>query len=258
MSSNNTSNSANSSGRLQRLTAALDYEFRSADLLVTALTHRSVGPDNNERLEFLGDAVLGQAIALQLYQALGAAPESLMSQRRSALVRKDCLAEIARELQLGDYLELGGSERKAGVGARDSVLADALEAVLGAVFLDGGSSAAAALVERLFASRLARLDHLEIKDPKTRLQEAMQARGWSLPEYRVVDTEGALHEQTFAVECRLNDAQLAGAVSSADRSGPAEAPATIGVGASRRDAEKAAAESMLGQLAESGTIGASD
>lgn len=222
--------------------AALGHRFADPRLLQLALRHRSLGDQNNERLEFLGDAVLGLVISSALYRHLPQASESLLSQRRSALVRREMLASLARELDLERFVVLGASARKSGAGRRDSVLADTLEALFGAVFLDGGATAARELVERLFASRLEGLDQLETKDPKTRLQEAMQARGWPLPSYAVVATSGALHQQTFTVRCLLQEPDSA----------------AEGRGASRREAEKAAAAEVLAQLAERGTIAADE
>ncbi|MEM6707655.1 MAG: ribonuclease III [Pseudomonadota bacterium] len=221
--------------------AALEHRFQDPQLLASALRHRSVGADNYERLEFLGDAVLGKHIALRLFERLEDAPESLLSQTRAALVRKETLASIARGLELGGALELGISERKTAVQSRDSVLADALEALVGAVFLDGGDDAAAALIDRLFADRLDDLAALETKDSKTRLQEALQGIGLPLPEYRVDATSGAQHRQTFTVCCFLKDLGLE----------------TSGQGRSRRAAEKAAALAMLRALEDRGTIAVS-
>lgn len=222
--------------------AALEYQFADPQLLLLALRHRSLGDANNERLEFLGDAVLGLVISNALYRRLPQAPESLLSQRRSALVRREMLATLARELNLERFITLGPSARRSGVGQRESVLADCLEALIGAVFLDAGEPTARALIERLFASRLGELDQLEIKDPKTRLQEAMQARGWPLPSYSVTATTGALHQQTFTVRCELVE----------------PAVEAEGGGGSRREAEKAAAAVILALLAERGTIAADE
>jgi ribonuclease-3 len=203
------------------------------DLLTLALTHRSAGRANNERLEFLGDAALGLVMAEALWARFPEADEGELSRRRAALVNKDSLAALAREVRLGDYLHLGPGELRTGGHARDSILADALEAVIGAVYLDLGLEQAREMLLRLFAGRLERVAREEaIKDPKTRLQEWLQARRRPVPEYHVADLSGAAHDQHFVVVCRLPDT----------------AAEARGEGTSRRRAEQAAAARMLAEL----------
>ena len=218
------------SARLQR---ALGYEFSDGDLLKLALTHRSAGNRNNERLEFLGDSIVNHVIAEHLFQNFPDAREGDMSRMRAALVKGDTLAEVARELELGDYLTLGSGERKSGGHRRGSILADALEAIFGAVFLDSGFDAACQVVTRAFGDRLETLpDPDELRDPKTRLQEWLQAEGLSLPYYELVSVSGKAHRQTFEVRC-----VVPGTDSVAD-----------GTGTSRRTAEQQAAERMLAAI----------
>ena len=217
----------------QALVSQLDYAFSDDELLGAALTHRSARGDNNERLEFLGDAVLGFVIAAELYRRAPLASEGELSRLRASLVKKATLAEIAGELKLGDYLALGSGELKSGGYRRASILADALEALLGAVYLDGGLSAAEQLIERLYADRLrAAVEKGASKDAKTRLQEFLQQRGLPLPEYTVSAIAGADHERRFTLACRAG-----------------EPPRVItGEGGSRRRAEQRAARAMLDAL----------
>lgn len=217
---------------LRKLERRLDYEFNDVDLLQQALTHKSHGSPNNERLEFLGDAVLGYVIAHELFVLYGDEAEDALTQMRANLVRKETLHQIASQQQLGDFLRLGVGERKSGGRERASILADALEAVIGAVRLDGGIEAATGLVLRLFAQRLENADAQEFKDAKTRLQEMLQGRKLQLPVYLVTDTAGSEHLRTFTVSCEVVELSLV----------------TSGSGSSRRDAEKAAAEAMIEQL----------
>jgi ribonuclease-3 len=208
----------------------LGHEFRDVALLRTALTHRSAAGPNNERLEFLGDAVLGMLMAEALYARDPRTPEGVLSRMRASLVNAKVLAEIGRELELGDALVLGAGELKSGGFRRDSILADTVEALVGAVFLDAGLDAARACVLRLYGGRLDALPAAEaLKDPKTRLQELLQKRGLALPEYSLLESRGADHEQTFRVRC------LVGALGIS-----AEAE-----GRSRRAAEQGAAEATL-------------
>jgi ribonuclease-3 len=196
-------------GRRQpsRLEERLGYRFRRRELVVLAVTHRSHTHEsdaegNYERLEFLGDAVLGMVAAEWLYRLHPELPEGELSKRKSFLVSRQALARFARELGLGELLLLGTGEERSGGRAKDSLLADSLEAVFGAVFLDGGFEAARLVVQRL-------LEHSEAEqvlphfDAKTRLQEVAQGRGWELPEYRLVEEAGPDHDKTFTVECRL-------------------------------------------------------
>lgn len=186
------------------LQKALGYRFGQSGLLQQALSHRSRGNPNNERLEFLGDAVLNMVVAELLYKARPDVPEGDLSRLRARIVRERTLAEVARELKLGEHVLLGPGELKSGGFLRDSILADALEAVIGAVFLDGGFASAESLVERLMAGRIAVLPDAEaLKDAKTRLQEWLQGRSLDLPDYEVIDVHGADHERQFTVVCRV-------------------------------------------------------
>lgn len=216
-----------------RLEKALGFIFADPGLLQTALTHRSHSTPHNERLEFIGDSVLNCAIALELYRRFPALAEGEMSRLRANLVRQDTLHQIADALQLGDCLRLGEGELKSGGHRRPSILADAVEAIIGAVHLDAGFDAATALVGRLYASRLAEIvPGQQIKDPKTRLQEHLQGRRMALPQYAVLDTSGEQHAQNFRVACEI----------------PALRVRTEGVGQSRRAAEQMAAERALEKL----------
>lgn len=215
------------------LSKVLGYEFRNPQLLDHALTHRSAGSRNNERLEFLGDAVLSLVIAEALYQQLPEATEGELSRLRATLVRRETLAELARGLELGDYLTLGSGELKSGGFRRESILSDALEAVFGALYLDGGLEVGHSCIRRLFAQRLVSLPSAAaLKDPKTRLQEYLQSRRLDLPEYEVLDVSGSAHSQTFRVRCRI----------------PGTDYASSGDGSSRRKAEQDAAHRMLDVL----------
>ena len=209
----------------------LGYRFRDQRLLDSALTHRSAGGLNNERLEFLGDAVLGLVIAENLYRRYPDASEGQLSRLRASLIRKQTLAELARDLDLGEYLRLGPGELKSGGFRRDSILADALEAIFGAVYLDSDFAACAALIQGLYADRLGALpeEPLAIKDPKTLLQEHLQGRHLELPEYSVIAIRGTAHNQVFDIECRVEEL---------DRT-------ARGSGSSRRRAEQQAAQRML-------------
>ncbi|MFT3777443.1 MAG: ribonuclease III [Ottowia sp.] len=221
---------------LEDLQSRLHYAFNDLRLLAQALTHRSHSADHNERLEFLGDSVLNLAVAHMLFEALGELPEGDLSRVRAQLVRQDSLHGLALDLGLPSLLRLGEGELRSGGQRRPSILADALEAVIGAVYLDGGFGAADALVRRLF-------DRIQIspamsaaaKDAKTALQEWLQGRKMPLPQYDVVQVLGAAHRQTFEVACTV--AQLA--------------LRALGQGASRRAAEQAAAAAMLEALRSS-------
>ena len=214
----------------QRLQQALGYTFSRPDLLTQALTHRSYGALNNERLEFLGDSVLNCSVARALYDAFPDLPEGSLSRLRANLVRQETLAEIAATLRLGDSLRLGEGELKSGGFRRPSILADALESLIGAIFIDAGFGPASAAVRRLLAPHIAAIDpQASGKDAKTSLQEWLQGRREPLPEYRLLATEGQAHEQEFVVECRLKD----------------ERHVSQGRGKSRRAAEQEAAQAML-------------
>jgi ribonuclease III len=200
---------------------------------MAALTHRSASGRNNERLEFLGDAVLNLVIAQHLYLAFPNATEGDLSRLRARVVSAEPLAEVAAALGLGDELQLGSGELKTGGFRRQSILADALEAVCGAIFLDGGLEAAQAVIQRLFQPRVEALPAPEtLKDAKTRLQEYLQSRGHSLPRYTVDRTEGEAHAQTFYVTCEVPDLGRR----------------SQGSGSSRRRAEQDAAEQIILQI----------
>ncbi len=211
----------------------MHHAFGQPDLLEQALTHRSAGPTNNERLEFLGDALIGFIIAEALWARFPNADEGTLSRMRASLVKRESLAGLARGLRLGDYLTLGSGELRTGGHARDSILADALEAVLGAVYVDAGFEATRAVVLALFDDRLRQTDAEQAgKDPKTCLQEWLQSRKRPLPEYVVLSIDGDQHDQRFTVSCKLQD----------------EERGSQGIGTSRRRAEQAAAERMLEQI----------
>lgn len=222
---------------VEPLLRQLGYAFTNPELLQQALTHRSSGPQHNERLEFLGDAVLSCIISHALYQQCGQADEGELSRLRAYLVCEPRLAEIARELQLGEYLHFGPGENDSGSWRRDSVLADALEALIGALFLDGGMDCARTQVLQLYATRLQALPSAEsLKDAKTRLQEYLQARSLALPEYSVVAVSGPPHKQRFSVQASV----------------PGLVPVAAGIGRSRRMAEQEAANQLLQQLQDAG------
>jgi ribonuclease-3 len=213
--------------------ARLGYVFRDPALLDAALTHRSASKHNYERLEFLGDAVLNFSTAVLLYRAYPDADEGDLSRYRAALVSGSSLAGIAASLGLGEQLRLGSGELKAGGFRRGSILADALEALFGAVYVDGGIGAAHAVIERLFAGQLGQLPQAqELKDPKTRLQELLQARGLRLPVYAVEEVSGEPHDQRFVASCEVAALELRAS----------------GEGSSRRRAEQEAAQRVLRQI----------
>jgi ribonuclease-3 len=208
------------------LTRKAGYRFGNPDLLRQALTHRSYGASHNERLEFLGDGVLNCVIALELFNRFAHIPEGELSRLRANLVNQQSLCEIAQQADLGACLLLGEGEMRSGGAQRPSILADALEALIGAAFIDGGFDAARQLVLRLFGSAIAAVDPNQLgKDAKTLLQELLQARRIALPQYAVVATAGVAHEQTFRVECSVPELSIR----------------TQGEGSSRRSAEQAAA-----------------
>jgi len=179
----------------------IDYIFNNAALLDSALTHRSVAANNNERLEFLGDSVLGLVISTELYQRFSDIDEGVLSRLRASLVKGETLAELAKEINLGEFIQLGSGELKSGGFRRASILADAFEAVIGAIYLDGGIQAATKFIHTQYATRLDKVNPKEVsKDPKTRLQEYLQARSLPLPVYTVISIEGESHQQTFTVK----------------------------------------------------------
>jgi ribonuclease-3 len=218
---------------LVALQQRLQHDFVTPQLLTRALTHRSFSVDHNERLEFLGDSVLNLAVADLLYAQLKALPEGDLSRVRANLVKQDTLHQLALELGLPEVLRVGEGEARSGGHKRPSILADALEAVIGAVHLDAGFAAAQALVQRLFKGVEINSQMEAIgKDAKTELQEWLQGRKMKLPLYRVVGTLGMAHKQTFDVECEITEFGLA----------------ERGIGGSRRAAEQAAATAMLQTL----------
>lgn len=190
--------------QLAELERALGYQFADQGLLKLALTHRSFGARNNERLEFLGDSLLNYAIADALFKQFPEAREGQLSRLRAQLVRGETLAQIARELGVSVYLTLSDGERKTGGADRDSILADSVEALFGAIYSDAGLDCVLSVIGRLYQSRLAALSLAETpKDSKSRLQELMQGRQLPLPEYQVIDVQGQGHEQVFTVACRV-------------------------------------------------------
>ncbi|MGR9105714.1 MAG: ribonuclease III [Gammaproteobacteria bacterium] len=215
------------------LSRKLGLTFRDKTLFRTALTHRSAASPNNERLEFLGDSILGFVIAEILYEKFPRADEGVLSRLRSNLVNQASLAELARNVDLGSFLILGTGELKSGGYRRDSILSDAIEALIGALYKDQGYEACKSWVLELFAERIEDLsmDQWE-KDPKTRLQELMQSKGLKLPIYTLKSTTGLPHQQSFCVECEVEVL-----------SEPQQ-----GVGTSRKKAEQHAAQSVLDRL----------
>ena len=220
----------------QALQQRLQYSFQNPNLLAQALTHRSFSADHNERLEFLGDSVLNLAVSRLLFKALADLPEGDLSRVRANLVKQETLHKLALDLGLSGLMRLGEGEVRSGGQKRPSILADALEAVIGAVFLDADYQVAEALVHRLFdAVEINPSMQAAAKDPKTELQEWLQARRFKVPVYRVVGTLGAAHQQTFDVECEI----------------PELGRSERGIGGSRRAGEQAAAAAMLQALKES-------
>lgn len=211
---------------LEGFALQIGYRFNDPELLRRALTHRSFGAAHNERLEFLGDSVVNCAVALELYQKFPRLAEGELSRLRASLVNQHSLAAIAQRLDLGEQLQLGEGELRSGGARRPSILADAVEAVIGAVFLDGGFTAARTVVLAIFGIELGTIDPSTAgKDPKTLLQEYLQARKIALPQYIVVATRGEAHEQQFQVECLI----------------PELGVRSQGEGSSRRGAEQEAA-----------------
>ena len=215
---------------ITNLRANIGYQFNNAAILTQALTHRSFAANNNERLEFLGDSVLNFIVAHQLYNRFDKLPEGDLSRLRAALVKESTLSEIAASLNIGEALKLGEGELKSAGYKRPSILADALEAIVGAVYLDGGFVAAETLVLKLYAQKLANIDPKIIdKDAKSQLQEYLQGKKIELPDYNVVSIEGEAHAQTFKIECMIQKLHIS----------------TVGEGTSRRIAEQQAAQFAL-------------
>ena len=204
----------------------IGHRFSDPEILRRALTHRSFGPAHNERLEYLGDSVLNCVVALELYHKFPALPEGELSRLRANLVNQQSLAAIAQQFDFGARLRLGEGEVRSGGGRRPSILADAVEAVVGAAFLDGGFAAARNVVQALLGAALEAIDPaVSGKDPKTLLQEHLQGRKLALPQYLVIATRGEAHEQQFQVECIIPELEIR----------------SVGEGGSRRSAEQEAA-----------------
>lgn len=215
---------------LSVLCQALGYQFKNTDYLVEALTHRSKGSKNYERLEFLGDAILNFIITDQLYHRFPGTNEGVLSRYRASLVKGDTLSELARELDLGRFLNLGPGELKSGGFTRDSILADGFEAIIGAMFLDGGIESCGEFLLTFYRERIDAIpENAEMKDPKTRLQEHLQGQRKSLPNYQVLSVVGESHNQTFHIICTIEGI----------------AQSVEGEGTSRRRAEQDAAAKML-------------
>lgn len=211
---------------------ALNYKFEDENNLITALTHRSVGMPNNERLEFLGDALLSCVIAEVLFERFPSAREGQLTRFRANLVKRDTLVTIAQQLNLSQYLRLGSGEVKSGGEHRASILADAVEAILGAIYLDGGIHKCQAVLLQLWEEQINSLSAQQIKDPKTCLQEYLQAQQQPLPDYRILEVKGSPHNQLFEIECIV----------------PCLKEPSYGSGKSRRRAEQSAAAQALSML----------
>ncbi len=220
---------------MNSLYKSLGYTFKSEDLLSKALTHRSLGSKNNERLEFLGDSILNFLVAAYLYRQFPQLNEGDLSRLRASIVKGETLADVARQLQLSDFLQLGSGELKSGGFRRSSILADALEAILGAIYLESGVDAVEQVIVKIFSKKLSAIDpNLNIKDPKTQLQELLQSRKLALPSYSVEKMEGEEHQRHFVVECQLS----------------AKNECFLGEGSSRRKAEQDAASHALLKLSK--------
>ncbi|MEZ5479482.1 MAG: ribonuclease III [Thiolinea sp.] len=220
---------------MDKLTKLLAPELMATDTFVRAITHRSANGRNNERMEFLGDSVLGLIITTALYRRMPRASEGYLSRLRASLVNEGALAQLAAELKLGDFLRLGPGELKSGGFRRKSILADALEALIGCIYLEQGLPAAETFVLAIFAKRLDDLpSEDDLKDPKSRLQEFLQSRGHELPDYQLLHVAGEAHRQTFTAECRV----------------PAFGITTEGVSSSRRKAEQEAADKAYQRITE--------
>lgn len=220
---------------LTSLSRLLGYSFKNEVLLTEALTHRSAASVNNERLEFLGDGILNFIIAARLFEQYADLDEGDLSRLRASLVNKDSLADIAKTLELGQYIELGSGELKSGGRRRDSILADAVEAILGAVYIDSGFDTCRDLILRLYAEKLQNIPDVQaLKDPKTSLQELLQSRRYPLPAYTVLEITGKAHNQMFKVECSIEELDCI----------------TTAQGRSRRKAEQAAAKLAIEQVSK--------
>ncbi len=217
-----------------KLCAIIEYQFKQTNLLEQALTHRSYSRHcNNERLEFLGDSILNLIISNHIYERFDAADEGDLSRIRASLVKEETLAQVARQLDLGDYIHLGGGELKSGGFRRESILSDALEALIGAIYLDSDYAQAEATVLHLYQKQLQNVDaSTNLRDPKTRLQEYLQANRNSLPSYQVEQVTGKSHDQIFCMSCELTDLDMQ----------------SSGKGSSRKKAEQQAAKKILDKL----------
>ena len=218
------------SNQIDKLLKLLDYQFKDESLLQDALTHRSASARNNERMEFLGDSILNFVIAEELFIKYPQYPEGDLSRLRASLVNKDGLALVAQDLQLGDFLRLGSGELKSGGFRRHSILADAVEAIFGAVLMDSDFESCKQLILRLYKTQLSNVaDPAMLKDPKTRLQELLQSRKLPLPVYEVTEIKGKAHQQDFSIRCSIEDLSIE----------------THSHAASRRKAEQIAAEDAI-------------
>ena len=220
---------------LMPLSLLLEYTFENEALLAEALTHRSAAPVNNERLEFLGDGILNFVIAACLFEQYTDMNEGDLSRLRASLVNKDSLADIAKMLELGQYIKLGSGELKSGGRRRDSILADAVEAIFGAVYIDSGFDTCRSLILRLYAEKLKNIPDVQtLKDPKTSLQELLQSRRYPIPAYTVLEVTGKAHNQMFKVECSIEGLDCI----------------TTAEGRSRRKAEQAAAKLAIEEVSK--------
>ncbi|SEA61566.1 ribonuclease-3 [Thiothrix caldifontis] len=218
---------------MNKLTKLLGSELMATDTFIRAITHRSAEGKHNERMEFLGDSVLGLIITTELYQRIPRASEGYLSRLRASLVNENALAGIASELAIGDFLRLGQGELKSGGFRRKSIIADAFEAIVGCIYLEQGMESAKAFVLTAYGERLDNLPTEDsLKDPKSRLQEFLQSRGYDLPEYNLIDTQGEAHRQTFTAECVIPKLNIR----------------TTGTSGSRRKAEQEAAELAFQQV----------
>ena len=218
---------------LTPLSLLLEYTFENEALLAEALTHRSAASVNNERLEFLGDGILNFVIAACLFEQYTDMNEGDLSRLRASLVNRDSLADIAKTLELGQYIKLGSGELKSGGRRRDSILADAVEAIFGAVYIDSGFGTCRNLILRLYAEKLQNVPDVQtLKDPKTSLQELLQSRRYPIPDYTVLEITGKAHNQMFKVECSIESLDCI----------------TTAEGRSRRKAEQAAAKLAIEEV----------
>lgn len=218
---------------MEKLNKLLSQELMATDTFIRAITHRSANGKNNERMEFLGDSVLGLIITTELYRRIPRASEGYLSRLRASLVNETALAQLAADLKLGDFLLLGPGELKSGGFRRKSILADALEALIGCIYLEQGLPEADKFVLAIYSERLNNLPtEDDLKDPKSRLQEYLQSRGYELPEYNLLNIEGEAHRQTFTAECRI----------------PVLSIYTQGMSSSRRKAEQDAAAKAFEQV----------